>query len=67
MNEHHVEDVSKMLFDGLSLVVVVGTLASILPPIAALLTIVWTVIRIFETETVRGWLGRKSQPRQGDE
>jgi hypothetical protein len=30
-----------------------------LPSIAALFTIVWTLIRIWETETVQNLLGRK--------
>lgn len=38
--------------------IVVGTLTTWLPPIAAGLTIIWTVIRIYETNTVQRWLGR---------
>ena len=38
--------------------IVVGTLANVLPAIAAALTIVWTVIRIYETQTVQRWLGK---------
>jgi chromate transport protein ChrA len=45
--------------DIISIGVVLATLASWLPSMAALLTIVWTVIRIYETQTVQGWLGRK--------
>jgi len=30
-----------------------------LPAIAAIFTIVWTAIRIYETKTVQGWIGRK--------
>lgn len=37
----------------------VGVLAAILPPIAALLTIVWTGIRIWETKTVGRLIGRE--------
>jgi hypothetical protein len=33
-----------------------GTLMSWLPSIAALFTIIWTAIRIYETKTVQGWL-----------
>ena len=44
--------------DILSLGVVVATLAQWLPSVAAGLSIVWTVIRIFETKTVQGLLGR---------
>jgi hypothetical protein len=36
-----------------------GTLADALPAIAALFTIVWTSFRIYETNTVQGWINRK--------
>jgi hypothetical protein len=42
---------------------VVGTLVEMLPSIAAIFTIVWTVIRIWETKTVQNLLGRKSAPK----
>lgn len=59
MSEHH--DTAKHLVDGLSLVTVVGTLVDVLPSIAALFTIIWTVIRIWETKTVQGWIGNKGE------
>jgi hypothetical protein len=49
----------KHIVDGVSIVATVGTLVEMLPAIAALFTIVWTAIRIFETETVQRMLGRK--------
>jgi len=49
----------KHIVDGVSVVATVGTLIEMLPAIAALFTIVWTGIRIFETETVQRMLGRK--------
>lgn len=49
----------KHLLDALSIAALLGTLVSWLPAIAALLTIVWTAIRIAETATVRGWFGRE--------
>lgn len=36
------------LGDSLSLLVILGAVANYLPPIAALLAIIWTAIRIFE-------------------
>jgi hypothetical protein len=42
--------------DAVSLVTVVGTIAQVLPAIAALLTIVWTSFRIYETPTVTRWI-----------
>lgn len=44
--------------DVVSVTLVIGTLAQWLPSVAALLSIGWTTIRIFETKTVQGWLGR---------
>lgn len=45
--------------DIISFGVAFATLISWLPNLAALLTILWTMIRIYETQTVQGWLGRK--------
>ena len=53
-------ETAKSAGDAVSLVTVVGTLAEVLPAIAALLTIVWTLFRIYETDTVRGWLGKNN-------
>jgi hypothetical protein len=50
---------TKTLVDGLSVVTVVGTLGDVLPPLAALFTLVWTVIRIYETQTVQRLLGKE--------
>ena len=50
---------TKTFVDGLSMVTVVSTIGELLPPMAALFTIVWTVIRIYETKTVQKVLKRK--------
>jgi hypothetical protein len=55
----HLSEGSKHILDGLSLITVLGTLADMLPAIAAIFTIVWTAIRIYETKTVQRWLGKK--------
>jgi len=44
---------AKLITDALSLATVVGTLVDVLPALAALFTIVWTSIRIWETKTVQ--------------
>jgi len=54
-------ETTKQVVDVLSIATVLGTLAEMLPSIAAVFTIVWTCIRIWETETVRGWTGRKDK------
>jgi hypothetical protein len=53
-----IDEHTKHLIDGVSVATVMGTLMSWLPAIAALFTIIWTAIRIYETKTVQGWLKR---------
>lgn len=55
----HIPEGIKHLLDALSIGTMLGTLFQMLPNIAALLTIVWTIIRIWETQTVRRWLGKE--------
>jgi hypothetical protein len=57
---NNIDEGIKHIVDGLSLVTVLGTLVDILPAVAAVFTIVWTAIRIYETDTVQGWLGRNN-------
>jgi hypothetical protein len=54
----HTSETIKHVTDGLSIITVLGTLAEILPALAALFSLVWSIIRIFETDTVRDWLGK---------
>jgi chromate transport protein ChrA len=49
----------KPVADAASLGTVVATLGGWLPSIAALISIIWGVIRIYETKTVQGWLTRR--------
>lgn len=51
----------KHVADGLSVVTVIGTLANVLPAVAALFTIVWTGFRIYETQTVTRWIESRKQ------
>jgi hypothetical protein len=51
-------ETAKTTVDAISIVTVVGTLAEVLPAVAALFTIIWTALRIFETDTVRKLLGK---------
>jgi chromate transport protein ChrA len=52
-------EAAKNVVDALSVGTVVATLAGVLPSIAAIFTICWTAIRIYETETVKKLLGKK--------
>jgi hypothetical protein len=51
VNEH-----TKSVIDWTSIGVAFGSLLQILPSIAAALSILWTIIRIYETKTVQGWI-----------
>jgi hypothetical protein len=53
------DEAIKQGVDAVSIITVVGTLAGILPAIAALFTIIWTGIRIYESKTIQDML-RKS-------
>lgn len=55
------DETAKTVVDGISIVTMLGTLGSILPPVAALFTIIWTGIRIYETDTVQELLGKKQK------
>ena len=57
----NIDEGVKHVVDALSLVTVLGTLIDMLPSIAAVFTIIWTSIRIYETTTVQGWLGKKKE------
>jgi hypothetical protein len=52
-------ETTKHAIDAVSVVTVVGTLNDILPPLAALFTIVWTSLRIYESDTVQKLIHRK--------
>lgn len=56
---NHMSESAKHLVDVVSLVTVLGTLVDFLPALAAGFSIVWTVIRIWESDTVQKMLGRK--------
>jgi hypothetical protein len=53
----HTTEATKTAIDAASVFTVVGTLSDLLPPLAALFTILWTAIRIYETETVQKLIG----------
>ena len=50
---NHIPEGAKHAVDGLSVGAMLGSIVSILPEVAAIFTIIWTGIRIYETETVR--------------
>lgn len=61
-----VPTLERHLIDIASVGTVVGTMTNALPAVAALLTVLWTVIRIWETETVRSLTGRTNKETPND-
>jgi hypothetical protein len=61
-----VDEQVKQIGDAVSILTVVGTLAELLPAIAAILTIVWTAIRIWETDTVQCMFRRNKGNKDAD-
>jgi len=56
----HVSEPTKHVVDALSILTVLGTLVELLPAVAAILSIVWSLIRIYESKTVQRWLGKEN-------
>lgn len=61
----HFTDTTKHIIDALSITTVVGTLTTWLPPIAALLSIIWTAMRIYEMVTGKQLSDRRKEVRPG--
>ena len=53
------DESTKHAVDAASVFTAVGSILAWLPAIAALFTIIWTGIRIYETKTVQNWLVRR--------
>jgi len=66
MAAHHLTEPEKIIGDVVSVGTVVGTLSGLLPSIAAIFTIVWTGIRIYETDTVQRMIGRAPVDKADD-
>jgi hypothetical protein len=53
------QEEAKVAVDALAVTTTVSTLMGWIPAVAAALSIIWTVIRIFETDTVQNLIHRK--------
>ena len=58
MTLDHLSEPAKHVGDAVSVGVTIATIAQWLPAVAALLTVVWTAIRIYETRTMQRLLGK---------
>ena len=57
--------VAKQVGDVAGVSAFIAALNGVLPHILTAVTIIWFVIRIFESRTVQGWLDRRRKKRQG--
>lgn len=55
----------KAPLDLASVGLLVGTLLSMIPHLTAVVTLVWALIRLYETATVQAWLARR-RARKGE-
>ena len=66
MQAEHIAQGSKLFGDGIAVGVLVAGIAQLLPQIATLLTIVWMVLRIYESDTVQKIIERRKARRESD-
>ena len=67
MNDSFLNDIRHVgghLMDGVSVTTIYAAFIGALPEIATILGIIWWLIRIWETETVRGLTGRDRRGRR---
>ena len=57
----------KAFIDVAAIGTTVGSLGEILPPVASLFTIIWMVIRIYESTTIQGILGKETDNEHGSD
>ena len=65
MTEHH--DTAKAVADGAAVLTTVGVIATWLPPLASLFTIIYLGLRIWETDTIRGLTNRRDGSNASNE
>jgi hypothetical protein len=64
MTQH---DTARAVADGAAGLTTIGVMATRLPPLASLFTIIYLGLRIWESDTVRGMTNRKEAANASDE
>ena len=64
--QHQAQDQIKHAVDAVSLGTVAATLVGWLPHIAAIVSIVWGCLRIYETRTIQRLIGKAPKTRRED-
>ena len=55
----HISEPVKQALDGVSFVGALAAFFKYIPDISAVVALIWLLIRVWETDTVQGWFGRK--------
>jgi hypothetical protein len=55
------QEEAKVAVDALAVTTTVSTLMGWIPAVAAALSIIWTIIRIFETDTIQNLIHKKKE------
>jgi len=63
--KEHWDEPTKLVMDAASAGIAIGALIDLLPSIAALLTIIWTLIRITESDAYQRWVARVQERTEG--
>jgi hypothetical protein len=64
--QHHVEAI-KVAADGTAVSVAGAAWLGWVPDVTAFFALVYMLIRIYETDTVQGWIGKKHGQRSSEE
>lgn len=59
-----INEPSTHVMDATAIGLALAALAGYMPSIAATLSVIWMAIRIYETETVRGWIRREQREHE---
>lgn len=54
----NLDEHAKWMIDIASITTIIGTLWGALPALAALFSLLWSLIRIYETKTFQGWISK---------
>lgn len=57
-------ETAKHWLDGVAVSAAIATFLAWLPPLAALASLIWTLIRIYETATVQGLIAKWQKPKE---
>jgi len=61
---NNIPEQTKLLVDGLSIGVIVSALNTWLPPLSALAALIWSLIRIYETQTIQNLLAKLRKTKE---